>query len=92
MLFDLSNKVNTIYSIFGIKLKLSIMPTNIRAQKIDGITLNTFKMIVAAFFMTDKINQVSFFKKTFLVTNVSLEIIIGILFLTLSDTNIDFLD
>ena len=49
-------------------------------------------MIVVAFSVTNKVNQVKFFKETFLVANVSLEIVFEILFLTLSGANIDFLD
>ena len=45
------------------------MPFNIRAQKIDGTTLDTDGMVVAAFSVTDKANRVRFFEKTFLVAN-----------------------
>ena len=40
--------------------------------------------------MTDKVNQIKFFKETFLVANVSSEVIPEMLFLTLSDANVDF--
>ena len=42
--------------------------------------------------MTDKVNQVRFFEETFLLANVSPEIIFRIFFLTLSSINIDFLN
>ena len=90
-LFDSGNKVNTIYPIFAKELGLPIRPTDIRAQKIDSITLNSFKMVVAAFSMVDKTNQVKFFKKIFLVANVSSKIVFEILFLTLSIANVNFL-
>ena len=48
-------------------------------------------MVVAAFLVIDKTNQVIFFEKTFLVANISPEVVLGILFLTLSSANIDFL-
>ena len=49
-------------------------------------------MVVAIFLLTDKANWVRFFVETFLVANVSPEIVLEILFFTLSDANIDFLD
>ena len=42
--------------------------------------------------MTDKANQVRFFEETFLVANVSPKVVFGMLFLTLSGVDIDFLD
>ena len=53
--------------------------------------LDIFGIVVVAFSITDKANQVRFFKKTFLVTNVSPEIVFKMLFLTLSGADVDFL-
>ena len=64
--------------------------TNAGAQKIDGTTFETYKMVVAAFSMTDQANKVKFFEKTFLVVNVSPDLILGIFFLTLNSANVDF--
>ena len=91
VLFDLGNEVNVIHSTFAQKLRLPIRPTDVRAQKIDDTTLDIYKMVVTAFSMMDKANQLRFFKKTFLVANVSPKVIFGILFLTLSGIDIDFL-
>ena len=52
--------------------------------------LDTFEIVVAAFLVIDKVNQVRFFKETFLVANISPEVVFGILFLTLSSANVDF--
>ena len=49
-------------------------------------------MIVAAFLMIDKVNQIRFFGKTFLLANISLKVVFGILLLILSNADIDFLD
>ena len=49
-------------------------------------------MVVAAFSMTNKANWVKFFEKTFLVANVNLKVVFEILFLTLSNVDVDFLD
>ena len=79
-LFNLSSEVNAIYSIFAWELRLFIKPTDVKAQKINGITLDIFEMVVAAFLMTDKANWVKFLEKTFLVANVSLEVVLGCFF------------
>ena len=53
--------------------------------------MDTYGMVVIAFSMTDKANQVRFLQATFLVANVSPKIVFGMPFLTLSGANIDFL-
>ena len=90
-LLDLGSKVNVVHPAFAKKLGLPIKPTDVEAQKIDNTTLEIYGMIVAAFSVEDKANQVRFFEETFLVANVSPEIVLGMLFLTLSGANIDFL-
>ena len=42
--------------------------------------------------MINKTNWIRFFGKTFLVTNISLKVVFGMFFLTLSNADIDFLD
>ena len=80
-LFDLGSKVNTIHPTLTRKLKLPVRPTDVGAQKIDGIMLDTFEMVVIAFSVTNKANQVRFFEETFLVANVSPKVVFGMLFL-----------
>lgn len=55
-LLNLGNKVNVIYLTFAKKLGLSIRLTDIKVQKIDGTTLYTYEIIVAAFLVTNKVN------------------------------------
>ena len=85
-------KVNAIPLSFAKQLGLPIRPTNVGAQKIDNTILDIYEMAVAAFSVIDKANWVRFFEKTFLVANVSPEVVLGLLFLTLSSANIDFSD
>ena len=47
-------------------------------------------MVVTAFSVVDKANRVRFFEETFLVANVSPEVVFGMPFLTLSDADFDF--
>ena len=48
-------------------------------------------MVVTAFLVMDKANRVRFFEKTFLVANVSPEVVLEMSFLTLSGADVDFL-
>ena len=89
-MIDLGSKVNAIHPSFAKQVGLSIRPTDIGAQNIDGTTLDIYGMVVAAFSVMDKANRVRFFEKTFLMANVSPEIVLGMLFLTLSNVDIDF--
>ena len=91
VLFDSDSEVNAIYPTFALELGLFIRPTDIRIQKIDSTILDTYGIVVAAFTIIDKANQVIFFEKTFLMANISLEVVFEIPFLMLSSADIDFL-
>ena len=89
-LFDLGSKINAIHPTFAKELGLVIRATKIRAQKINNIILDTFEILVAVFSVTDKAHRVKFFEQIFLVANVSPEVVLGMLFVILNSTNIDF--
>ena len=90
-LLDSGSEVNAIHSTLAQELKLPIRPMDIRAQKIDDTMLDTFRIVVTAFSITNKANQVRFFKEIFLVANVSPKVVFKMLFLTLSGADVDFL-
>ena len=52
-LFDSGSEVNAIYPAFAKRLGLVVQTTNIGAQKIDGTTFETYKMVVAIFSVID---------------------------------------
>ena len=89
-LLDSGSEVNAIHPTFAEKLGLVVQTTNIGAQKIDGTTLETYGMVVAAFSVTDQADRVRFFEETFLVANVSPDVVLGMPFLTLSGADVDF--
>ena len=89
-MIDSKSEVNAIHPTFAKQLGLPIRSTDIGAQKIDGITLDTYRMVVATFSVEDKANRVRFFEETFLVANVSLEVVLRMSFLTLSGADVDF--
>ena len=49
-------------------------------------------MVVAAVLVEDKADRVRFFEETFLVANVSPEVVFGMFFRTLSGIDVDFLE
>ena len=89
-LIDSESEVNVIHLAFAKQLGLPIIPTNVMTQKIDGTILDTYEIIVAAFLVKDKANLVRFFEETFLVTNVSPEVVLGMYFLILIGAVVDF--
>ena len=89
-LINSRSEVNAVHPSFIKQLGLSIRSTDVGAQKIDGTTLDTHEMVVVAFSVVDKANRVRFFEKTFLVADVSPEVVFRMLFLTLSNADVDF--
>ena len=66
-LINLGSEVNAMHLSFAKQVGLPIWLTDIRAQKINGSTLDTHGMVVTAFSVVDKENQIKFFEETFLV-------------------------
>ena len=72
------------------QLGLKICKTNVRAQKIDGTTLEIYRMIVSIFSVLDKDGRERFFEESFLLANIKPDLVLEMLFLTMSNANIDF--
>ena len=89
-LVDSGSEVNVMYPSFAKQLGLPIQLTDVGAQKIDSTALDIHGIVVAAFSVEDKANRVGFFEKTLLVANVSPEVVLGMLFFTLSGADVDF--
>ena len=75
---------------FAFQLGFKIWKTNIGIQKIDDITLKTYKMVISPFFILDKNDKERFFEKSFLLADIKPNMILGILFLTMSNADVDF--
>ena len=89
-LLDIKSKVNTMSQAFTSQLGFKIQKTNIEAQKIDNTTLKTYEIIVSTFSILDKDNREKFFEESFFLADVKSNVVLGILFLTISNANIDF--
>ena len=89
-LLNLGSKVNAIHLVFAKMLELVVRTTNIAAQKIYNTTHEIYKIVVAAFLVTDQGDRIRFFEKTFFVANISPNMVFGMLFLTLSGADVNF--
>ena len=49
-----------------------------------------FGMVLASFQVENKLGQTRYFQKTFLLADISMEVVLGMPFLTLSNANIQF--
>ncbi len=52
--------------------------------------MKTYGMVVSTFSMLDKDNRERFFENNFLLADVKSDVVLGILFLTMSNTDVDF--
>ena len=87
-LIDFGSKVNAMTPVYAIKLSFKVWRTNVRAQKIDAFLLATYKMVITAFQVLNKLGRAYFFQELFLLTNISIEVILEMPFLILSNANI----
>ena len=75
---------------YASRLKLRAHHTNVGAQKIDGSTFQTFEIVFASFQVEDKLGKARFFQEIFLLADISTEVVLGILFLTFSNADVQF--
>ena len=88
VLIDSGSEVNAITPAYTSKLGFRVRHTDVGAQKIDGSTLQTFGMVLANFQVEDKLGRTRFFQETFLLPNISAEIVLDMPFLTLSNADV----
>ena len=89
-LLNNGSKINAMNPTFIRKLGFHIRMTNVGAQKINGSTLKTFRIVIADFQVEDKGGRPRFFQETFLVADTKFEVILGMLFLKISNKDITF--
>ena len=73
-----------------LKLGPKICLTNIRTQKIDDFIFETFEIVLASFQVENKLGRPWFFQKTFLLADFSVEVVLGMPFLTFNNADIKF--
>ena len=87
-LIDSGSGVNAMTLGYASNLGLKVRPTNLRAQKINGSTLETFEMVLASFQVEDMLKKARFFQEMFLLADLSIKVVLQMPFLTLSNANI----
>ena len=75
---------------YALKLGLKVRSTNLGAQKIDGSILETFGMVLASFQVENTLGRAWFFQEMFLLADLSIEVVLGMPFLTFSNADIKF--
>ncbi len=89
-LIDSGSNVNAMTPAYAAKLGLTTRNTSVGAQKIGGSPLETHGMTSTRFSIQDSLGRVRFFPNTFLLTKTSMEIVIRMLFLTVSYADFQF--
>lgn len=89
-LIDLGSEVNTMTSTHAAKLGLKVKPTNFAAQKVDDSIFETFGIVLASFKVENKLSRSRFFQKSFLLADTSIDVLLEMSFLILSNANIRF--
>ena len=87
VLIDSGSKVNAITPAYAKQLSLQVSITDVGAQKIDGLLLRTFGMVIAGFQVKDKLDRAQFFQESFPLAETSMEVVLGMLFLVFSNAN-----
>ena len=75
---------------FASQLDLKIWKIIVKAQKINGTTLETYGIIVFTFFISNKDGRKRFIEESFLLAEAQPEIVLGMPFLTMSNANVNF--
>ena len=89
-LIDSDSKDNAMTLAYASKLGFWVQKTYVGAQKIDSSSLWTFRMVIASFQVEDKLGRARFFQKLFLLAEISIGVVLRMLFLTLSNADIQF--
>lgn len=74
------------------KLSFHIRKTDVSALKIDSSRLEIFDIVIAFFWIDNKNGKSCFFKRTFLLADISINITFGMFFLILSNVKDNFTD
>ncbi len=75
---------------YAARLGLTIQKTSVGAQKIASLPLETHGMTSARFSFQDSLGRVRFFEETFLLADTSMEVVLEMPFLALSNADFQF--
>lgn len=87
-LINSSSEVNVMTFAYAKQLGFRIRKTDVGVQKIDNTLLEIFEMIIANFQIEDKFGRAWFFQELFLLADTTMEVILKMPFLNLSNVDI----
>ena len=87
-LLDFEKKVNAMTSAYTAQLDFKVRKTNIGTQKIDKSSLETYAIVIATFKVLHHLGHSWFFQESFLLTDISLKVILGMLFLIFNNVDV----
>ena len=90
VLLDSGSEINAISLAFTSHLGLKIWKTNFQAHNINSTILKTYGIVVFTFTMLDKDGSKKICEESFLLAEVKPKIVLRILFLTMSNADVDF--
>lgn len=73
-------------AILGLKSRL----TNVGAQKVDDFSLKNYGMALRKFLLSNSLNKVQFFEDIFFMADISMKIVLKMLFLFFCSVNSHF--
>lgn len=76
--------------VYIVKLGFSPQKTSIVAQKIDSSPLETYYITSTKFLVQNSVAKIQFINKTFLLANISFEVVLKMLLISISNTDIKF--
>ena len=91
-MLDFESKINRITPAYTAYLHFKVRVTNIGTQKIDRSLLATYGIVIAAFQVIDKLSHSWFFQDTFLLADISMEVVLGMLFPILGNADVQFVE
>lgn len=74
------------------KLVLVTQKTNVGAQKIDGLLSAIYGIVLAGSLVQERLGKIQFFVETCLLANISMGVLLRMFFLTLSNTDVQFVE
>lgn len=81
-LMNSGSEVNAMTQAYAKQIGPQICQINVRVQKIDGSSLETFGIVIISFEIVDKFRRARFFQVIFLLAKINIEVILRISFLT----------
>ena len=89
-LLDSKSKINAMTPVHAAHLGLKVKVSNVGMQKIVGSLLAIYSMVIITFQVVNKLVCSWFCQETFLLADIDMEVVSGMLFLTLNNANVQF--